>query len=45
VICVIEDGRVVESGTHDALLEAGGLYSKLYEIQFNTGQESAVTAP
>ncbi len=29
-IVVIDDGRVVESGTHDELLEAGGLYSDLH---------------
>ena len=35
VIFVIDDGRVVEQGTHDELLTKGGLYSKLYELQFN----------
>ena len=34
VIFVIQDGKVVESGTHDELCAAGGLYSELYEIQF-----------
>ncbi|MEU0267048.1 ABC transporter ATP-binding protein [Nocardioides sp. NPDC006303] len=33
-ILVVEDGRVVESGTHESLLEAGGLYAELYETQF-----------
>jgi ATP-binding cassette subfamily B protein len=33
-IYVIEDGRIVESGTHEQLLPAGGLYAKLYELQF-----------
>jgi ATP-binding cassette subfamily B protein len=27
-------GRLVESGTHEQLLGAGGLYSKLYRLQF-----------
>jgi len=36
LICVIEDGRIVERGRHDALLEAGGLYRTLYERQFVT---------
>ena len=34
VIFVIDQGRVVEQGTHDELLEIGGLYSRLYELQF-----------
>ena len=33
-ILVIDEGRIVESGTHEALLTAGGLYSELYETQF-----------
>jgi ATP-binding cassette, subfamily B, bacterial len=30
MICVIDDGRVVQRGTHDGLLATGGLYSELY---------------
>jgi len=45
LICVIQDGRVAESGTHDALLAAGGLYSQLYEIQFNAGNADLATTP
>ena len=33
-ILVIEDGRVVESGTHPELLRAGGQYHRLYTKQF-----------
>ncbi len=33
-ILVIDDGRVVESGPHDDLLAAGGLYAELYRTQF-----------
>jgi subfamily B ATP-binding cassette protein MsbA len=36
VIFVINDGRVEESGTHHELLARGGLYAKLYEIQFRS---------
>ena len=32
-VVVIERGRVVESGTHDALLATGGTYARLYEMQ------------
>ncbi|MFB0835388.1 ABC transporter ATP-binding protein [Arthrobacter halodurans] len=33
-ILVVEDGRVVERGTHPELLAAGGRYSQLYRTQF-----------
>lgn len=33
-IAVMEKGRIVETGTHDELLEHGGTYKKLYELQF-----------
>ncbi len=33
-ILVLEDGRVLERGTHEELLEAGGLYTALYRTQF-----------
>jgi ATP-binding cassette subfamily B protein len=33
-ILVLEDGRVLERGTHDELLERGGLYTALYRTQF-----------
>lgn len=34
VICVVNDGRIVERGTHAELLVQGGLYRQLYERQF-----------
>ncbi|MEO8897766.1 MAG: ABC transporter ATP-binding protein [Candidatus Dormibacter sp.] len=34
VILVIDDGRIVERGTHAALLAADGLYAELYRTQF-----------
>jgi subfamily B ATP-binding cassette protein MsbA len=34
VIFVIDNGTIVERGTHDKLLTTGGLYSHLYDIQF-----------
>ncbi len=33
-IAVISDGRILEQGTHDELLQTGGLYSQLYHQQF-----------
>lgn len=35
VIFGIDDGRLVESGTHDQLMAAGGLYARLYVEQFS----------
>ncbi len=35
-ILVVDDGRIVEEGTHDELLLARGLYTTLYEAQFET---------
>ena len=32
-IVVVEDGTIVERGTHEELLALGGQYSKLYEMQ------------
>jgi ATP-binding cassette, subfamily B, bacterial len=37
VIFVLDRGRIVERGTHDELLEHGGLYARLYEQQFRGG--------
>jgi len=34
-IIVIEKGKIVEQGTHSELLNLNGLYSKLYNMQFN----------
>ena len=34
-ILVLDQGRVVERGTHQRLLEAGGLYADLYRTQFD----------
>jgi len=34
LIHVMDRGRVVESGDHNALMALGGLYARLYAMQF-----------
>ncbi|MGB0084703.1 MAG: ABC transporter ATP-binding protein [Rhodomicrobiaceae bacterium] len=41
-IHVIENGRLAESGTHRGLLAIGGLYSRLYDIQYAQADREAV---
>ncbi|MCL5064329.1 MAG: ABC transporter ATP-binding protein/permease [Firmicutes bacterium] len=41
IILVMNHGRVVEQGTHESLLAAGGFYAELYESQFTTGRIAA----
>ena len=36
-ILVLEDGHFTQSGTHEELLKAGGLYADLYRMQFGGG--------
>ena len=33
-ICVVEDGKITESGTHNELMKRGGKYQYLYSLQF-----------
>ena len=33
LIVVLDDGRIIETGTHDELLAAGGAYRKIYDMQ------------
>lgn len=42
-ILVVQEGRIVERGTHTELLDAGGLYAELYQRQFaNGGRQQTV---
>jgi ABC-type multidrug transport system fused ATPase/permease subunit len=39
MICVIQDGQIVQQGNHEALQAAGGLYQELHDKQFVTDDE------
>ena len=39
VILVLEDGAIVEQGTHQELLASGGLYREIYELQLRPQEE------
>ena len=37
-ILVMDEGRIVEEGTHASLVARGGLYARLAELQFADGK-------
>ncbi len=43
-ILVMDQGRIVEEGTHAALVRQGGLYAKLARLQFDQGSENLLLA-
>jgi ATP-binding cassette, subfamily B, bacterial len=43
-IFVVDDGTIVERGTHDSLMHAGGLYAELHHIQFQS-EEPLLSEP
>ncbi|MCJ9752435.1 ABC transporter transmembrane domain-containing protein [Neorhizobium sp. BETTINA12A] len=43
-ILVLEDGRIVEEGTHQSLITEGGLYAKLARLQFHDIERQSATA-
>src|SRR4029079_4676963 len=44
-ILVVDDGRIVERGTHDELVNRGGLYADLYRTQFESQAEPDAGEP
>ena len=44
-ILVVKDGRIVEEGTHDALVEQGGLYAHLAQRQFGRPTTTVLEPP
>ena len=44
-IIVLEDGTIAETGTHQELLARGGIYARLYEMQFADVEDVAAPTP
>ncbi len=44
-VLVLDDGKIVEEGTHDELVAKGGLYQTLYQAQFNQDRLEAQSIP
>jgi ATP-binding cassette subfamily B protein len=44
LILVLDDGRVVQQGTHAELLASGGLYATLHATQFREASTASTVA-
>jgi subfamily B ATP-binding cassette protein MsbA len=44
-ILVIDEGRIIERGTHDELVNAGGLYQRLCKVQFKDSERILASRP
>ena len=44
-ILVLHHGRLIEEGNHESLLATGGVYAKLYELQFKGNGNGASASP
>jgi subfamily B ATP-binding cassette protein MsbA len=45
LICVLDQGRIIESGRHDDLVAKGGLYTRLHRTQFGIAGGYAPATP
>ncbi|MEZ5873334.1 MAG: ABC transporter ATP-binding protein [Hyphomicrobiales bacterium] len=45
LICVLDQGRIIEAGRHDELVAKGGLYTRLHRTQFGIAGGYAASAP
>ncbi len=43
-ILVVDQGHIVEEGTHQSLVQAGGIYAKLARLQFNQHDQAGLAA-
>jgi len=42
-VAMLDQGRIVELGTHDELMAMNGLYARLYSMQFRDSEEELAT--